>query len=85
MNGCDLLVLAEDEITAAAKFADEAMAAVPADADSLSRLPVSDAFADGVDASGCSAAVLNLQPLHSECSFVRPPWSFQCVFLCGKD
>ena len=48
----NLFVLAVDEISAAAGFAGEIVAAVPSHTHALSGLPVGNVSADGVDAAG---------------------------------
>jgi hypothetical protein len=52
MDGGDLLVLTENEISAAAGIALEAMSAMPPNADTLAGLPQRDAGGDFVDAAG---------------------------------
>src|SRR5882762_6398815 len=51
-DGGDLLEPAENEIASAARIARKAMPTVPADADTLARLPVTNVRADGIDAPG---------------------------------
>src|SRR5262249_54031277 len=67
MNRCDLLVAAEDEISAAAILAGKAMPAMPADADTLPYLPVRHVCAHCINASGNLVTghprVLNSRPV----------------------
>jgi hypothetical protein len=52
VNAGDLLVIAQDEVAPAARFADEVMAAVPAHAHALADFPVGHVRAEGVHATG---------------------------------
>jgi hypothetical protein len=66
MDGGNFLELAVDEITAAARFALEAMPSVPAYANALSGLPLRHVGADLIDAAGNLvsgyAGILNARP-----------------------
>src|ERR1700681_4374779 len=66
VDGGDLFELAEDEVSAAARVALEAVSAVPSHADPLTRVPQSHVRADGINASGNFMArhprILNSRP-----------------------
>jgi hypothetical protein len=51
-DGGDFLVLAENEIAAAAGIAGKTVASVPPDSDALAGLPVGDVSADSIEAAG---------------------------------
>src|ERR1700681_2843129 len=66
VDGGDLFELAEDEVSAAARVALEAVSAVPSHADPLTRFPQSHVRTDGINASGNFMAwypgILNSRP-----------------------